>query len=198
MEIIEERRETLKLSYDSLSKKKLIVEDYSSGSEAPESVMIMASIQNHPSQKLRDVYSFNIVVLIYCLFYDLCFLFMYPGTQTGLTAGFLSLLPVAINTLWMVVPFHMKQKSVTNKTLVVVFYMIEALLFCFMLACISFFLATTINYEYVDNGYFWTDMWLISNIFLIVLAIFNSLQIFTFVLHIYRYRYFMQKVLTLE
>ena len=129
MEIIEERRETLKLSYDSLSKKKLIVEDYSSGSEAPESVMIMASIQNHPSQKLRDVYSFNIVVLIYCLFYDLCFLFMYPGTQTGLTAGFLSLLPVAINTLWMVVPFHMKQKSVTNKTLVVVFYLIEALLF---------------------------------------------------------------------
>ena len=98
----------------------------------------------------------------------------------------------------MVVPFHMKQKSVTNKTLVVVFYLIEALLFCFMLGCISFFLATTINYEYVDNGYFWTDMWLISNIFLIVLAIFNSLQIFTFVLHIYRYRYFMQKVLTLE
>ncbi len=69
--------EYLIAQHNSLSDEQFEVDDYSSGT--PVKVVVCTSYDKHDTQGLRTAHNFNLLVLLYCFFYDVCFLFFYPG-----------------------------------------------------------------------------------------------------------------------
>ena len=145
-------------------------------------------MDGHPNSNLRRTFNINVFVMVYVMFLDIVFMAWYSQPLQDTLVFFISMFSVLLNTAWLLLPDKYKLKSVANDKVVCGFFILQSVILIGLLSCFYLFFVTTLNYPYIENDYFWTDIWLWTNLFLMLVAAFNIVHVYAFTRHIYETR----------
>ena len=99
------------------------------------------------------------------------------------------ILNLFINIIWIMVPLRIKGRvEFVDYKLMYLFYAMQIILFGFFAGSCFYFLSTTFDYEWTDMGYLWSDIWLMSGLYLAVAAAFAALHTYSFTKFVFVYR----------
>ena len=68
------------------------------------------------------------------------------------------------------------------------FYILEALLFCFFIGALFFYLGSTLAFDWKGMGYFWSIMWLMSGVWLVLTFVMAACHVHSFSTLVFKYR----------
>ena len=129
----------------------------------------------HPSKELNEATNWNMHCIFYAIVLEALTLIVYTEWSVFgivLAAGFL---PLILNLVWLLLPFRLKRKAVISNKGAFAFYTIQTIFFCFDIGVMTYFLASTISYEWKDN-YLWSNMWLMSSTLLFLTGFLAALH----------------------
>ena len=67
------------------------------------------------------------------------------------------------------------------------FYTVQTLFFCFDVGVTTYFLASSVQYDWKDN-YLWSNMWLFASLLLWLTGLFAALHQYSFTMLVFKYR----------
>ena len=108
--------------------------------------------------------------------------------QVYLITCLTGILNLFINIIWIVVPLRIKGRVEYADKPMYLFYALQVILFCFFIGSCFYFLSTTFDYEFTDMGYLWSDIWLMSGLYLAFAGAFAALHTYSFLKFVFVYR----------
>ena len=148
----------------------------------------MKSYDLYPSAEIRDAVTLNLESILYALFFDISLVGLYTHWQVFLLDFFISLLPMVLNCVWYFLSDDFKKKMVQREWMVTLFYVFQGLIFCFLVGTTTFFFASTITYDWVEEGYIFGNAWLGTSVFLTLTCAVAALHSYSFTMLVYRWR----------
>ena len=173
--------------------RQMIVRDMSQEKEQDQKLVISTSIDGHPTRMMKRAYNSSVMCILYCAFLDLVFMIWYADAVTVCVILFLSLFNVLFNLLWILMPQRLRMGTMSGKRMFA-FYVFQSLLFAFHVGAFVYYFVTLLDYD-LYSDYYWTDMWVFTNLFLMTTAAFNVVQVYSFVRHVYWTQKFMSTLL---
>ena len=148
----------------------------------------LISYDLHLNEEIRNSYNWNLQCMIYAIIFEVVLMVMYQVWQVYLITCFTGILNLFINIVWIVLPLRIKGRVEFSNYPMYLFYTLQAILFCFFIGSCFYFLSTTFDYEWTDQGYLWSDIWLMSGIYLAAAAAFAALHTYSFGKFVFVYR----------
>ena len=137
--------------------------------------------------QLQSSLNWNLMTIVYGLIFEvLCYSYYTKWAVFGLVFG-IGIIPSLLNITFICMPGETKRSIVAKDNAVFVFYIVEAIFFCVTLGSLSYFLASTITYEWKED-YLWSNAWLGMGVFLSLMTLWAALHAISFIMLLYRYR----------
>ena len=145
----------------------------------------IASYDLHPSKELNESQNWNMECIYYAAALETLTTVVYTEWSVVgivIATGFL---PLILNITWLLLSFRLKRKSVISNCAAMTFYTIMTLLFCFDVGVATYFLASSISYDWKEN-YLWSNMWLMSSALLLFTALLAAMHSYSFTMHVFK------------